>query len=93
MAKKVTITLSDEVYEGLSQRVGPRHIGKYLEDLARPHVLTIDLEQSYREQALDKDRERRALEWSESGLNEALPNDDFNDFAQSHLSPLSRGEV
>lgn len=62
MTKKLTITVSDEVYEGLYRRVGARRIGKFLEELARPHVVDVDLEAEYREAALDEQREREARE-------------------------------
>lgn len=78
MAKKLTITVSDEVYEGLYRRVGARRIGKFLEDLARPHVVEADLEAAYREAALDEEREREAREWIEADLSEGLPDDDFS---------------
>jgi hypothetical protein len=39
MTKKLTITVSDEVYEGLHRRVGRRKISRYLDNLARQHVL------------------------------------------------------
>src|SRR3954464_6272451 len=38
MAKKLTIRVSDEFYDGLQRRVGKRGIGRFLEELARPHV-------------------------------------------------------
>ena len=73
MTKKLTITVSDEVYEGLYRRVGPRRIGKFLEELARPHVLNRDLEAEYREAALDEERERQAREWIERLIGDSLP--------------------
>ena len=66
MAKKLTITVSEEVYAGLYRVVGRRRIGRFLEDLARPHLLDRDLEAAYREMAADEQREAEALEWSES---------------------------
>lgn len=78
MSRKLTITVSDDVYEGLYRRVGARRIGKFLENLARPHVVDADLEAAYREAALDEEREREAHEWIESGLGEGLPDDEFS---------------
>ena len=66
MAKKLTITVSEEVYAGLYRVVGRRRIGRFLEDLARPHLLDRDLEAAYREMAADEQPEAEALEWSES---------------------------
>ncbi len=65
MAKKLTVSLDDEVYEGLHRVIGRRRIGRFLETLARPHVLKDDLEAAYREMAADESREAEALEWSE----------------------------
>jgi len=66
MAKKLTITVDDEVYEGLHHVVGRRRISRFLNDLARPHVLPDDLAEGYRAMAADEQRERDALEWAEN---------------------------
>jgi predicted CopG family antitoxin len=65
MTKKLTITIDDEVYDGLYRRVGRRRISRFLESLARPHVIAEDLEAAYRAMAADELREREATEWSE----------------------------
>jgi predicted CopG family antitoxin len=65
MSKKLTITVDDEVYEGLYKRVGRRKISRFLESLARPHVVDADLEAAYRDMASDESRESDAEEWSE----------------------------
>ncbi|MGC2222895.1 MAG: hypothetical protein WA624_11250 [Methylocella sp.] len=63
MAKKLTITVEDEVYEGLHRVVGRRRISRFLNDLARPHVTRRELAQAYRDMAADEEREREAAEW------------------------------
>jgi hypothetical protein len=63
--KKLTITVSDEVYKGLHAKIGPRRISGFLDSLARPHVVDADLDAGYRAMAADEQREREALEWSE----------------------------
>lgn len=63
MAKKLTITIDDSVYDGLYRVVGPRRISRFIERLVRPHVL--DLDSAYAEMAQDEDRNAEALEWSE----------------------------
>lgn len=68
--KKLTITVEDEIYEGLYRRIGPRRISRFLESLARPHVIDEDLEAAYREMAADETREADAEEWSESLLSD-----------------------
>lgn len=47
MQKKLTITLDEEVYNGLHKVVGRRRISRFIEDLVRPHVLAQDLEASH----------------------------------------------
>ena len=52
--KKLTITVEDEVYKGLRKVVGRRNISRFLNDLARPHVVQGSLEQGYRAMAADE---------------------------------------
>jgi len=66
MSKKLTITVDDEVYLGLHSVIGRRRISRFLNDLARPHVLPGDLAQGYRAMAADEEREREATEWVEN---------------------------
>jgi predicted CopG family antitoxin len=66
MSKKLTITVDDEVYAGLHSIVGRRRISRFLNDLARPHVLRSDLTEGYRAMAADEEREREAAEWVEN---------------------------
>lgn len=68
--KKLTITVEDEIYEGLYRKIGPRRISRFLESLARPHVIDSDLEAAYREMASDETREGEAEEWSENLLSD-----------------------
>jgi predicted CopG family antitoxin len=52
MSKKLTITVEDEVYEGLHKVIGRRRISRFLNDLACPHVLrNEDLAEAYRAMA------------------------------------------
>jgi hypothetical protein len=66
MAKKLTISLSDEVYQGLYAVIGRRRISRFLEDLARPHVTGKGMEADYLAMAQDEAREREASEWCEA---------------------------
>jgi hypothetical protein len=68
--KKLTITVDEEVYEGLRRMVGPRHISRFLEDLARPHVVLADLDAAYAAMAADPGREQAALEWAEATVGD-----------------------
>ena len=65
MRKKLTITIDEEVYEGLHRRIGKRRISGFLEALARPHVVEEDLEAAYRAMAGDEAREAEAEKWVE----------------------------
>ncbi len=66
MQKKLTITVDEDIYEGLYKTVGPRKISKFVQELVRPHVVRPNLECAYAEMAEDEDREKEALEWAES---------------------------
>ncbi len=65
MQKKLTITIDEEVYQGLRNTIGPRKISKFIQELVRPHVLQPGLESAYAEMARDKVREKEALAWAE----------------------------
>ncbi|BBU60301.1 hypothetical protein MSC49_02360 [Methylosinus sp. C49] len=71
MQKKVTITIDEAVYDGLVRVIGRRKISRFLEDLARPHVLSDDLADAYRAMAADATREQEALDWSEALIVDA----------------------
>ncbi len=62
--RKLTITVEDAVYRGLRKVVGQRNISRFLNDLARPHVVREGLE-GYRAMAADEEREVEAEQWSE----------------------------
>jgi hypothetical protein len=66
MAKKLTIIVEDDGYEGLHKVIGRRRISRFLNDLARPHVTRRDLAAGYRAMAADEEREREAAEWVEN---------------------------
>jgi hypothetical protein len=66
MSKKLTITVEDDVCAGLHSVIGRRHISRFLNDLARPHVTGHDLAEGYRAMATDQEREREAAEWVEN---------------------------
>lgn len=73
MSRQLTITISDEVYQGLQSVAGSRTISELIEELARPIVAESSLEASYREMSLDADREREADEWTEGLIQDSLP--------------------
>jgi hypothetical protein len=77
MVKKLTITVSDEVYRGLHEKIGARRISAFIDQLARPHVSTAAAEALYREAAADAARERDVAEWDAIPADEALPDEDW----------------
>jgi hypothetical protein len=75
MQKKLTITVDEQVYEGLYRVVGAGKISRFIEQLVRPHVIKHALDGSYAEMAADETREAGALEWSDALI------EDFGDEA------------
>ena len=65
MQKKLTVTIDEEVYEGLRTVIGPRKISRFIQELVRPHVVKNDMYAAYKEMAADEVRESEALEWAE----------------------------
>lgn len=66
MTKKLTISVSDELYEGLYAKIGAGRISKFIENIASPHVIDDKLIEGYRQMSLDKGREQDAQKWTES---------------------------
>jgi predicted CopG family antitoxin len=66
MQKKLTVTIDEEVYEGLREVIGPRKISRFIEDLVRPHVTKKDIYAAYKEMAANEVRESEAIEWAEA---------------------------
>ena len=66
MRKKLTITIDEQVYQGLHEIIGRRNISQFIESLVRSHVIGADLEEGYRQMAEDEAREIDALEWAEA---------------------------
>ena len=66
MQKKLTITVDEEVYEGLHKTIGPRKISRFVQELVRPHVVRPNLESAYADMARDKKREKEAMDWAEA---------------------------
>ena len=71
MQKKLTITVDEEVYEGLHRVIGRRRISQFIESTVRPHVVKRDLLAAYQQMAEDEAREADALEWIEATVGDA----------------------
>ncbi len=92
MSKKLTIAVSDEVYERLQRQIAQGKIGCFIDQVARQHLVernsshywlnasNEELEKDYAEAAADVDREREALEWCEAFIGETLEDEDFSDW-------------
>ena len=65
MRKKLTITVSEEVYDGLHKSIGRGNISRFIEDLLRPHVVGRALDAAYKELAADRVGEEEAFYWAE----------------------------
>jgi hypothetical protein len=65
MQKKLTITVDEEVYDGLHKTIGRRKISRFVQEIVRPHVVRPNREAAYAEMAKDKKREQEATEWAE----------------------------
>lgn len=70
MQKKFTITIDEEVCEGLHSVVGRDRISQFIQELVKPHILDVDLEDAYHQMAQDEEREREALESSEATISD-----------------------
>lgn len=74
MQKQITVTLEEQVYEGLLRVVGRENISQFINGLVQPHVLKpdiSDLEAGYRAMAADEAHEAEALEWCEALIGDA----------------------
>ena len=71
MHKKLTITIDEQVYDGLHKIVGQGNISQFIEALVRPQVLDADVEDGYRRMAADEVREAEAHQWAEATLEDA----------------------
>lgn len=72
MHKKLTITISEEVYRGLYAKIGQGRISRFIDRLARPHVVDDELDASYRAMSEDIKREKSAEEWTENLAGDGL---------------------
>jgi len=72
MQKKLTITIDENIYKGLYDTVGARHISRFIENLVRPYVIFSSLEAAYQRMAQDEGRETEAYEWIEATYGDVV---------------------
>ena len=70
MQRKLTITLDEQVYQGLHTVIGRRRISQFIESIVRLHVLEQGLAAAYQQMAADEAREKEALEWVETTIGD-----------------------
>ncbi|MGB5425007.1 MAG: hypothetical protein WBN03_22770 [Desulfobacterales bacterium] len=70
MQKKLTVTIDEEVYNGLRAVIGSRKISRFIEELVRPHVVKKNMYAAYKAMAAEQVRESEALEWAEGTFGE-----------------------
>ena len=70
MQKKLTLTIDEEVYNGLRDVIGPRKISRFIQELVRPHVVKNDIYAAYKDMADDQVRETEALNWAEGTVGD-----------------------
>ncbi len=70
MRKKLTLTVDEQVYEGLYRVAGRRNISSFIESIIRPYLVYDDLDAGYRRMAADAEREAAAVEWVEGTSEE-----------------------
>ena len=75
MHKKLTITVDEEIYEGLHRVIGRGAISQFIAELVRPHVVDANLEAAYAEMAADEGREVQADLWTEAFASDELEDD------------------
>lgn len=72
MQKKLTLTIDEEVYNGLRMVIGPGKISRFIEDLVRPHVIRKNMYAAYKSMADDRSRETDAFEWAEGTFGDII---------------------
>ena len=72
MHRRMTITLDEDVYDGLYRLVGKRRISQFVSDVLRPHVSDQSLDDGYRAMAADAERENEAGEWVAALANDGV---------------------
>ena len=71
MTKQLTVTLNEDIYEGLHRLAGPTGVGRFIEALVRPRLPASTLDSDYEQMAADESREAAASEWVEATVGDA----------------------
>lgn len=68
--RKLTITVDDDVYAGLYAQIGKGNISRFINDIARPHIIHDETAAGYEAMAADHGREEDAQAWAELGMSD-----------------------
>jgi hypothetical protein len=72
--KKLTITIEDNVYQGLYATIGKGNISRFINDIVRVHVIPEDIAAGYHAMAADTHREHDAGIWADISLQDNAGN-------------------
>lgn len=70
MTRQLTVTLDEDIYEGLHRLAGPTGVGQFIESLVRPRLPASSLDSAYEQMAAEGSREAEALEWAEATVGD-----------------------
>ena len=70
MRRELTIMVAEEVRGPPSGLSVPARIGRFIEDLVKPHVVKRNLESGYRAMGRDEEGEGEAVEWAEAVIGD-----------------------
>lgn len=84
MTKKLTITVSDEVYKGLHKRVGRRKISRFINELARERLA----DRNSPEYWLDASERELATAYAEQAVYEAAHAHEMKEADEAWLNGL-----
>jgi hypothetical protein len=76
MQKKLTLSIDAEIYEALHKVAGKRKIGRFIENLVRPHIMSLELPKASKHKIQDKYQENETLPWVEATLRDVVKSAD-----------------
>jgi predicted CopG family antitoxin len=71
MHKELTISIDEQVYDGLYKVAGKGAVSQFIEDLLRPYVIQNELDAAYKLMADDEERATEALVWAEALIGDS----------------------
>jgi len=87
MKRKLTVTISEPIYQALYRQIGKGQITKFIENLVASNLDLTDesLEAGYRAMMADVEQEKEAEEWLADERGECLPthSEDWGDWHAS----------